>query len=55
MEDAATPPEKAELARTLRALGLGALFLAGIALALWSRFGSAVFMDMLATAWAYCF
>jgi hypothetical protein len=29
--------------------------LALVSLALWARYGGAVFMEMIATAWAYCF
>lgn len=40
------------LARVI-AVGFAALF--ALALVLWARYGSAVFMETMATAWAYCF
>ncbi len=35
--------------------GLAIAALALVSLALWARYGGAVFMEMIATAWAYCF
>lgn len=34
-------------------IGFGALF--ALAVVLWARYGSAVFMETMANAWAYCF
>lgn len=38
-----------------RLMVLGGVALAGLALALWARYGTVVFMETMASAWAYCF
>lgn len=41
--------------RFVRIALVGLAVLGVLALGLWSRYGSAVFLETMATAWAYCF
>lgn len=47
--------EKAQTRALLKGVGVGAVVLVGLAVGLWARYGTAVFLDTMATAWAYCF
>lgn len=48
--------DMADANRSLRRAGLaGAAVLACVAGALWLRYGGAVFAEMMASAWAFCF
>ena len=49
-------PATAPANRTfLRVLAFGGVSLVALAIGLWSRYGTVVFMETMANAWAYCF
>lgn len=53
---AGAAPDPARANRTIvRAALIGGVVLAGLAVALWARYGGVVFMETMANAWAYCF
>ena len=50
--DTVTTPETRWLGRFV---GVAALGLVGLAVALWMRYGTVVFAEMMMSAWSYCF
>jgi hypothetical protein len=48
-----TAPQEGRRITRLMLGGLAGLFV--LALVLWARYGSAVFLETMANAWAYCF
>ena len=51
-DDAVQAAEIRRFGRGMIGAGLGLL---ALALALWAIYGSAVFMNVMTTAWSYCF
>ena len=58
MADALRPSGAVQAQSARRTVRLSVLVVAGLfvlAVALWTRYGGAVFVEMLATAWSACF